>query len=182
MIIRSLTVLSAAFARNKSIVQLIIPIIVIKPVTGRLPLAYIKLNECARSHSTSMTKWVDTVFTKRDVISECGKQSCRDGTLHGDHEREQGSPRGVYFSIPQDSSIAAYGQARPRGTGICWIRGCFSCGAVRIVGLEEKIIIFSRSVQDPEQTGLCQRKSLRCTDENDKTIWAGDAIVCIKKA
>jgi hypothetical protein len=58
----------------------------------------------------------------------------------------------------------------------------FSCGAARIVGLEEKIIIVSRSVQDPEQMGLCQRRSLRCTDENDKTIWAGDAIVCIKKA
>jgi hypothetical protein len=62
----------------------------------------------------------------------------------------------------------------------------FSCGAARIVGLEEKIIniIVSRSVQDPdsEQMGLCQRRSLRCTDEDDKTIWAGDVAVCIKKA
>ena len=48
----------------------ITPIIVIKPVTGRLPLAYIELNECTRSRSTEMTKWV-TGFTKREPAARC---------------------------------------------------------------------------------------------------------------
>jgi hypothetical protein len=113
--------------------------------------------------------------------------------LHlGDHERnEQGSPRGVYYcSIQYTSGLINRGVwpgastwhgvlLDPRSE-VC--SGRRACGAARIVGLEENIFIFSKSVQDPEQMELCQRKSLRCADENDKTIWVGDAIVCIKKA